>query len=76
MNKLLFLVPLVLIYLGFLFGDNHGKNKAENECKANVIIQTKEVIKIQNATQQTVIKAKKIAKSNALIARDELIDKL
>ncbi|MFT6151371.1 MAG: hypothetical protein ACJAY9_000760 [Flavobacteriales bacterium] len=78
MKKYLALIALIagLIIGAFFQGKSFGKNKAENECKAKVIIQVKEVIKIQNATEKTIIKSKKIAEDNRNLDRDELIDKL
>jgi len=53
-----------------------GENSEANKCKTETIIQVKEVIKIQNATEKTIIKSKKIAETNRFLDRNELIDKL
>ena len=78
MNKYLILGSCIAIVVIFIMIYNEGKksgiNKAENQCKAEIIIQTKEVIKVQNETQKTVIKTKKIAEVNRNIDRDKLID--
>ena len=76
MKKYLSVLILGLIIGAFILGRSTGVDKAENQCKEKVIIQVKEVIKIQNATEKTIIKSKKIAEDNRNLDRDELINKL
>lgn len=76
MNRIIVLICTCLVIGAFFLGRSTGVDKAENQCKKEVIIQTKEIIKIQNKTNDGVIKSKKIREDLRFIDRDVLIDKL
>jgi hypothetical protein len=67
------IVVLGIVTTSLFLWVNHERQSAKNEI---IVEKQNEIIEIKNETIQVVKKSKTIAKSNASLERDALIDKL